>query len=78
MKLGQLLSSRPDLLPTAYIRALSRLQDKVKPFAYEDVERTVESELSVRISKAFSAFDREPLAAASLGQVHKSSLAGWA
>jgi ubiquinone biosynthesis protein len=74
VKLGQLLSSRPDLLPSAYIRALSRLQDKVKPFGYEEVEQTIESELGARISKAFSFFDREPLAAASLGQVHKAAL----
>src|ERR1043166_5932318 len=65
VKLGQLLSSRPDLLPEAYIHALSRLQDKVKPFPFEEVERTVVDELGVRISKAFSSFDREPLAAAS-------------
>lgn len=74
VKLGQILSSRPDLLPEPYIRALSRLQDKVKPFPYEDVERTIQEELGVKISKAFSEFDREPLAAASLGQVHKAAL----
>lgn len=74
VKLGQLLSSRPDLLPEAYIHALSRLQDKVKPFPYEDVERTIVDELGVRVSKAFASFEREPLAAASLGQVHKACL----
>src|SRR5687768_63555 len=63
VKLGQLLSSRPDLLPPRYLKALSRLQDKVKPFPYEDVERAIVDELGVRISKAFSEFDKEPLAA---------------
>src|SRR5438067_7006643 len=70
VKLGQLLSCRADLLPERYLRALSRLQDKVKPFPFQDVEFIVESELGTRISKAFTSFNPEPLAAASLGQVH--------
>jgi ubiquinone biosynthesis protein len=74
IKLGQILSSRPDLLPEPYLKALGRLQDKVKPFPYEEVEQTIVSELGVRLSKAFSHFEREPLAAASLGQVHKATL----
>jgi predicted unusual protein kinase regulating ubiquinone biosynthesis (AarF/ABC1/UbiB family) len=74
VKVGQVLSSRPDLLPKAYLEALARLQDDVKPFAWEEVERIVESELGARLSKAFSRFDREPLAAASLGQVHGAAL----
>ena len=74
VKLGQVLSSRADLLPEAYLKALARLQDKVKPFPYEEVEKIVESELGVRISKAFSRFDQEPIAGASLGQVHTAAL----
>jgi ubiquinone biosynthesis protein len=74
VKLGQLLSSRPDLLPPIYLKALARLQDKVKPFPFADVESTVESELGTRINKAFSYFEPEPLAAASLGQVHRAAL----
>ena len=74
VKLGQLLSARPDLLPPAYIEALHRLQNKVAPFPYEEVEEIVQSELGVRISKAFSRFDREPVASASLGQVHSAAL----
>ncbi len=74
VKLGQMLSTRPDLLPDAYIRALSRLQDKVKPFPYEEAEKIVSSELDVRLSKAFARFDPAPTAAASLGQVHMAAL----
>lgn len=74
VKLGQILSSRPDLLPEAYLKALSRLQDKVKPFPFEEVEQTIVQELGVRLSKAFADFEREPTAAASLGQVHKATL----
>jgi len=74
VKLGQLLSSRADLLPDRYLKALARLQDKVKPFSYADVEEIVQTELGVRLSKAFSRFDAEHLAAASLGQVHRAAL----
>jgi ubiquinone biosynthesis protein len=74
VKLGQVLSSRPDLLPAAYLKALTRLQDKVKPFPYEEAEQIVEAELGVRISRAFSRFDAQPIAAASLGQVHAAAL----
>lgn len=74
VKLGQVLSSRPDLLPAPYIAALSRLQDGVKPFSFAEVEEIVTQELGVKISKAFIRFDPEPLAAASLGQVHYAAL----
>ncbi|MBI2771919.1 MAG: AarF/ABC1/UbiB kinase family protein [Burkholderiales bacterium] len=74
VKLGQVLSSRPDLLPPRYTKALARLQDNVKPFSFEEVTVIVESELGVRISKGFASFDPEPIAAASLGQVHAATL----
>lgn len=74
VKLGQVLAGRPDLMPEVYRKALARLQDKVKPFPYEQVEQIIEHELGVRISKAFSRFEREPVAAASLGQVHLAAL----
>ena len=72
IKLGQLLSTRADLLPPPYLEALARLQDKVDPFPFADVERIVQDELGVRLSKAFESFEREPIAAASLGQVHRA------
>jgi len=74
VKLGQLLSTRPDLLPPPYLAALARLQDKVEPFPFADVEQTIASELGVRPSKAFSEFEATPMAAASLGQVHRARL----
>jgi len=74
IKLGQLLSTRADLLPGPYLEALERLQDHIESFPYEDVERIVSGELGVRLSKAFADFDPTPLAAASLSQVHKASM----
>ena len=74
VKLGQLMSTRAEFVPPAYLTALQRLQDKVAPFPFEDVQRIVEEELGVRLSKAFASFEEEPSAAASLGQVHRATL----
>jgi ubiquinone biosynthesis protein len=74
IKLGQVLSTRPDLLPQHYIAELEHLQDDVPPMSFEQVEQTIEEELHARISKLFASFEQEPLGSASLGQVHAAEL----
>ena len=74
VKLGQLLSTRVELLPRPYLDALSRLQDEVEPFGFGEAEKIVTTELGVRISKAFADFESIPMASASLGQVHLARL----
>ncbi|MDB4893636.1 MAG: hypothetical protein JWL61_5491 [Gemmatimonadetes bacterium] len=74
VKLGQVLSTRPDLLPAPFIRELESLQDDVGPIPFEQVTETIEKELGARISKLFEFFDPEPLGTASLGQVHGARL----
>jgi ubiquinone biosynthesis protein len=74
IKLGQVFSTRPDLLPKPYIDELEHLQDDVLPMPFEQVEKTIEEELHARISKLFESFDPEPLGSASLGQVQAATL----
>ncbi len=74
VKLGQLLSTRPDLLPEPYLQALAELQDDVDEIPYEEVEKIFEEEIGVKINKAFELFDPQPLASASIGQVHRALL----
>src|SRR5690606_26478762 len=72
IKLAQVFSARADIIPEPYLSEVGRLQDAVPPVPVEAIERILEEELGMGISAAFTSFDREPLASASLGQVHRA------
>lgn len=74
VKLGQLLSLRPDLIPEEYCKEFSKLQDNVTGIEYSTVKKIVETELKLKLNEIFSFFDKEPIASASIGQVHKAKL----
>src|SRR5438876_2693977 len=74
VKFGQLLSTRPDVLPPDIIAELRGLQDDVRPFPIEDVEKVIEEDLGLSVDKLFLEFDETPIAAASIGQVHRAML----
>ena len=74
VKFGQLLSTRPDVLPPDIIAELRGLQDDVRPFPFADVEKVIEEDLGLSIDQLFLEFDDKPIAAASIGQVHRATL----
>jgi ubiquinone biosynthesis protein len=74
VKMGQILSTRPDLIPVELIRELSKLQDRVSTFPFSQVREIFEAEIKSPIEKIFEIFDEVPLAAASIGQVHRARL----
>jgi ubiquinone biosynthesis protein len=74
VKFGQLLSTRPDVLPPDIIAELRGLQDDVRPFPIADVEKVIEEDLGLTVAQLFAEFDERPIAAASIGQVHRATL----
>lgn len=74
VKFGQLLSTRPDLVPADVVAELRKLQDDVTPIPFADVARVVEEDLGLTVERAFRTFEEQPIAAASIGQVHRATL----
>jgi ubiquinone biosynthesis protein len=74
VKFGQLLSTRPDIVPPDILQELQSLQDDVRPFPYADVERVIHEDLELSVEQLFTEFDETPVAAASIGQVHRATL----
>ncbi|RLC67414.1 MAG: hypothetical protein DRI52_10880, partial [Chloroflexi bacterium] len=76
IKFGQIMSTRPDLIPPAYIAELEKLQDTVAPAPWEAIKQEIEEELGAPLDEVFASLETEPVAAASLAQVHHATLPG--
>jgi len=74
IKMGQVLSTRPDLIPLDFIEEFQKLQDRVPSFAYERVKEEIQGEIGAPVEKLFATFQKRPLAAASIGQVHSAQI----
>src|SRR5579872_6376268 len=74
IKLAQILSNRPDIIPEELVKEFEKLQDKVPPFGFVEVKRIVETETGKQLTQIFEQFEEVPIASASIGQVHKAKL----
>ena len=74
IKLAQILSNRPDIIPEGLVKEFEKLQDRVPPFPFEDAKKIIEAETGKKLEEIFEEFNEKPMASASIGQVHKAKL----